>query len=81
MYLNLLVMVGVFEEIPAGISDFTRVALQSVTEELLNVWWLFLSAIMRCPKRRVNSLFRLFGCDCVELFTQLFGVFHLSLLL
>ena len=81
VYLNSLVPVGVFSLIPAGISDFTGVALWSLTEELLTVWRLFRTAVMRRPKRGVNNLFRSFGCESVELFTQSFGVFPLSLLL
>ena len=81
VYLNSLVPVGVFLEIPAGVSDFAAVALRSMTEELLNVRRLFRSAVMRRPKRGVNNLFRSFGCERVELFTQSFASFPLSLLL
>ena len=42
---------------------------------------LFRSAVMRRPKRGVNNLFCSFGCERVELFTQSFGCFPLSLLL
>ena len=80
-YLNSFVPVGVFSVIPARISDFTGVALWSLTEELLTVRRLFRSAVMRRPKRGVKTLCRSFGIECVELFTQLFGVFPFSLLL